>query len=159
PLYGTSLASLLDVGAVMAPAVATYAPRDPSRTVRYHVIAAHLETVLASLADAPEAAGLPASVERAWYDSWRCGILARGVLRRGLDTCPRELLVPFRCRRRGLCPWGAGRRLAQMAAHRVEQVLPWVPTRQGVGSVPIPLRDWTASSPALTATVQTIIRT
>jgi hypothetical protein len=48
----------------MAPAVATYAPRDPSGTVLYHVIAEHLETFLASLADDPEATGLPAYVER-----------------------------------------------------------------------------------------------
>ena len=33
----------------MAPAVATYVPRDPSHTVLYHVIAEHLETFLASL--------------------------------------------------------------------------------------------------------------
>jgi hypothetical protein len=49
--------------------------------------------------------------------------------------------------------------MAQMAAHLVEQVLPWVPTRQWVVSVPIPLRYWTASSPDLTAKVHTIIRT
>jgi hypothetical protein len=49
--------------------------------------------------------------------------------------------------------------MAQTAAHLVEQVLPWVPTRQWVVSVPIPLRYWTASSPDLTATVHTIIRT
>ena len=49
--------------------------------------------------------------------------------------------------------------MAQMAAHLVEQVLPWVPTRQWVVSVPIPLRYWTASSPDLTTTVHTIIRT
>ena len=39
----------------MAPAVATYAPRDPSSTVLYHVIAEHLETFLASLTDDSEA--------------------------------------------------------------------------------------------------------
>ena len=33
----------------MAPALATYEPRDPSRTVLYTVIADHLETLLASL--------------------------------------------------------------------------------------------------------------
>jgi hypothetical protein len=27
--------------------------------------------------------------------------------------------------------------MAQMAAHLVEQVLPWVPTHQWVGSVPV----------------------
>ena len=43
--------SLLSVGVRMAPAVATYAPRDPSGTVLYHVIAEHLETFLASCTD------------------------------------------------------------------------------------------------------------
>jgi len=45
-----------------------------------------------------------------------------------------------------------------MAAHLVEQVIPWVPTRQWVVSVPVPLRYWTASSPDLTAKVHTILR-
>jgi hypothetical protein len=48
--------------------------------------------------------------------------------------------------------------MAQLAAHLVEQVIPWVPTRQWVVSVPIPLRYWMASSKDLTATVHTIIR-
>jgi hypothetical protein len=143
----------------MAPAVATYAPRDPSRTVLYHVIAAHLETFLASLADDPEATGLPAYVQREFDDYLRCGILAHGFLRLGCDTCKKELLLPFSCKRRGFCPSCAGRRMAQMAAHLVECVIPWVPTRQWVVSVPIPLRYWTASSQDLTATVYTIIRT
>ena len=44
----------------MAPAVATYEPRHPSKTVLYHVIAEHLETFLASLDNDPDAKGLPA---------------------------------------------------------------------------------------------------
>jgi len=151
--------SLLSVGARMAPAVATYAPRDPSGTVLYHVIAEHLETFLGSLADDPGATGLPAYVQREFYDYLRCGILAHGFLRLGCDTCHHELLVPFSCKRRGFCPSCAGRRMAQTAAHLVEQVIPWVPTRQWVVSVPIPLRYWMASSQALTAKVHTIIRT
>ena len=79
----------------MAPAVATYAPRDPSQTVLYTVIAEHLETFLASLADDPEASGFPAYVQREFYDYLRCGILAHGFLRLGCDTCHKELLVPF----------------------------------------------------------------
>src|SRR6266566_2647099 len=143
----------------MAPAVATYAPRDPSSTVLYHVIAEHLETFLASLADDPEATGLPAYVQREFYDYLRCGILAHGFLRLGCDTCHHELLVPFSGKRRGFCPSCAGRRMAQMAAHLVEQVMPWVPTRPWVVSVPVPLRYWMAASQDLTATVHTIIRT
>jgi hypothetical protein len=143
----------------MAPAVATYAPRDPSSTVLYHVIAEHLETFLASCHDDPEATGFPAYVQQEFYDYLRCGILAHGFLRLGCDTCHHELLVPFSCKRRGFCPSCAGRRMAQMAAHLVEQVIPWVPTRQWVVSVPVPLRYWMASSQDLTAKVHTIIRT
>jgi len=143
----------------MAPAVPTYAPRDPSHTVLYTVIAEHLETFLASLADDPEATGLPAYVQREFDDYLRCGILAHGFLRLGCDTCKHELLVPFSCKRRGFCPSCAGRRMAQIAAHLVEQVIPWVPTRHCVVSVPVPLRYWMASSQDLTAKVHTIIRT
>jgi hypothetical protein len=143
----------------MAPAVATYEPRDPSHTVLYTVIADHLETFLASLDADPEATGLPAYVEREFYDYLRCSILAHGFLRLGCDTCPKELLLPFSCKRRGFCPSCAARRMAQTAAHLVECVIPWVPTRQWVVSVPIPLRYWMAASPDLTAKVHTIIRT
>src|SRR5262249_21737530 len=41
----------------------------------------------------------------------------------------------------------------------VECVIPWVPTRQWVVSVPVPLRYWMASSQDLTAQVHTIMRT
>ena len=93
----------------MAPAVATYEPRDPSRTVLYKVIADHLETFLASLDADPDAKGLPASVQREFYDYLPCGILAHGFLRLGCDTCQKELLLPFSCKRRGFCPSCAGR--------------------------------------------------
>jgi hypothetical protein len=49
--------------------------------------------------------------------------------------------------------------MAQTAAHLVTCVIPWVPTRQWVVSVPIPLRYWMAASQDLTAQVHTIIRT
>src|SRR5215813_1948993 len=142
----------------MAPAVATYEPRDPSSTALYKVIADHLETFLASLDADPNAKALPTYRQREFYDYLQCGILAHGFLRLGCDTCKHELLVPFSCKRRGFCPSCAGRRMAQTAAHLVECVIPWVPTRQWVVSVPIPLRYWTASSQDLTATVHTIIR-
>src|SRR5881296_3554436 len=142
----------------MAPAVATYEPRDPSRTVLYTVIADHLETFLASLDADPDAKGLPAYVQREFDDYLQCGILAHGFLRLGCDTCPKELLLPFSCKRRGFCPSCAARRMAQTAAHLVECVIPWVPTRQWVISVPVPLRYWMAASQDLTAHVQTIIR-
>jgi hypothetical protein len=143
----------------MTPAAATYEPRDPSRTVLYNVIAEHLETFLLSLHNDPDAKGLPAYVEREFYDYLQCGILAYGFLRLGCDTCPKETLLAFSCKRRGFCPSCAGRRMAQTAAHLVECVMPWVPTRQWVVSVPIPLRYWMSSSRDLMAQVHTTIRT
>src|SRR5712692_3330619 len=49
--------------------------------------------------------------------------------------------------------------MAQTTAHLVERVIPWVPTRQWVVSVSIPLRYWMAASQDLSATVHTIMRT
>jgi len=155
----TSIISMLHPGCTMAPAVATYEPHDPSHTVLSHVSADHLETFLASLDADPEATGLPASVQRALYDDLPCGLLAHGLLRLGWDTCHQERLWPCSGKRRGLCPAWAGRRMAPTAGHLVTQVMPGVPTRQWVVSVPIPLRDWMASSQALTATVHTSMRT
>jgi hypothetical protein len=143
----------------MTPAAATYEPRDPSRTVLYNVIAEHLETFLASLDDDPDAKGLPDYVQREFYDYLQCGILAHGFLRLGCESCKKEVLLAFSCKRRGFCPSCSGRRMAQTAAHLVEGVMPWVPTRQWVVSVPIPLRYWMASSRDLMAQVHTIIRT
>ena len=124
----------------MTPAITTYEPRDPSSTVLYKMIADHLETFLASCEAEPDAKGLPAYVERELYDYLQCGVLAHGFLRLGCDTCQHEMLLAFSCKRRGFCPSCAGRRMAQTAAHLVEQVIPWVPTRQWVVSVPVPLR-------------------
>ena len=143
----------------MAPALATYEPRDPSRTVLYTVIADHLRPFSPRARLIPMPRGLPAYVQREFYDYLQCGILAHGFLRLGCDTCQQELLLPFSCKRRGFCPSCAGRRMAQTAAHLVECVIPWVPTRQWVVAVPIPLRYWTASSKDLMAKVHTIIRT
>jgi Putative transposase/Transposase zinc-binding domain len=136
-----------------------YVPRDPSQTVLYRVVADYLETFLASLDADPDAKGLPAYVERELYDYLQCGILAHGFLRLGCETCHKELLLAFSCKRRGFCPSCAGRRMAQTAAHLVERVIPWVPMRQWVVSVPVPLRYWMAASQELTAQLHTIIRT
>jgi hypothetical protein len=143
----------------MTPSAATHEPWDPSRTVLYQVIAEHLETLLASLHDDPDAPGLPAYVEREFSDDRQCGILAHGFLRLGCESCQQEVRLAFRWKRRECCPSCPGRRMAQTAAHLVACVLPWVPTWQWVVSVPMPLRSWSAPSRALTAQVHTIIRT
>lgn len=135
-----------------------YQPREPSETILYQVIAEHLETFLATLTADPTAKGLPEYVREEFYAYLQCGILAHGFVRLGCDTCPHQVVLAFSCKKRGFCPSCAGRRMAQQAAHLVEQVIPWVLTRQWVVSVPIPLRYWMAPSRELTARGHTIIR-
>jgi hypothetical protein len=123
-----------------------YQPRDPSGTLLYQGIADHLETFLATLAADPTTKGLPDDVVDALDASLSCGILTHAFRRLGCDSCPHQMLLAFRCTKRGLCPSCAGRRMAQQTAHLVEQVIPWVPTRPWVVSLPIPLRYWMAPS-------------
>jgi hypothetical protein len=63
-----------------------YVPCDPSHTVLYTVVTDHLKTFLASLEADPDARGLPAYVQREFYDYLQCGIHAHGFLRLGCDT-------------------------------------------------------------------------
>src|SRR5262247_3364073 len=93
----------------------SYIPRDPSQTVLYTAVADHLETFLASLDADPDARGLPAYVEREFYDYLQCGIRTHGFLRLGCDTYHQDLLLAFSCKRLGFCPSCAGRRMAQTA--------------------------------------------
>jgi hypothetical protein len=46
----------------------THVLRDPSHTLLYRVVADHLETFLASLDADPDATGLPAYVQREFYN-------------------------------------------------------------------------------------------
>lgn len=91
----------------MAPAMpAIYEPRDPSSTVLYKAVSDHLETFLASLDADPGAKGLPAYVQKEFYDYLQCGILAHGFLWMGCDTCKKEMLLAFSCKRRAsTLPW------------------------------------------------------
>src|SRR2546427_7511806 len=81
----------------LAPTPSSYVPHDPSHTVLYTVVTDHLETFLASLEADPDARGLPAYVQREFYDYLQCGILAHGFVRLGCDTCKHEMLLAFSC--------------------------------------------------------------
>ena len=86
-----------------------------------------------------------------------CGILAHGFLRLRCAECAHEKLVAFSCKRRGFCPSCGARRMAESAAHLVDQVIPRVPVRQWVLSFPIPLRILFAAHPELLTPVLRVI--
>src|SRR3989454_7540910 len=131
---GTRLAGAATVGA------ATYQPRAAEGTVLHRVVRDHLETFLREVADRSDGGGLPRFVEREFREFLTCGALSRGVSRGRCESCAFERLVPFSCKRRGFCASCGGRRMAEQAAHLLDHVLPHVPVRQWVLSLPHRLR-------------------
>ncbi len=69
-----------------------------------------------------------------------CGILANGFARIRCPDCAYDTVVGFSCKGRGFCPSCMGRRMADTAARLVDQVLPEVPVRQWVLSLPWQVR-------------------
>jgi hypothetical protein len=129
----------------------TYTRHRPEESVLYNVIQQELETFLAR-AQAREQS-VPRFVEQEFHAFLRCGILAHGFLRLRCDDCGFDRLVPFSCKRRGFCPSCGGHRMAESAAHLVDRVLPEVPIRQWVLTLPYPLRYRCAYDAKLTSEV------
>lgn len=64
-------------------------------------------------------------------------------------TCGNELLVAFSCKGRGFCPSCTSRRMHDSAANLVNRVIPHVPVRQWVFSLPRWARFLLARDPML----------
>ncbi len=109
--------------------VAPYERRQPEETTLYQVIQDHVETFLAQV-EQETGTGLPQFVKDEFNAFLACGMLAHGFLRLRCGECTHEKLVAFSCKRRGFCPACGARRMAETAAHLVEQVIPHVPVRQ-----------------------------
>ena len=84
--------------------------------------------------------GLPKFVVDEFDAYLRCGILDHGFVQLACRGCGQEMVVAFSCKRRGFCPSCLGRRMSDIAAHLVDEVLPEVPTRQWVCTLPWRLR-------------------
>ena len=72
--------------------------------------------------------------------------------------CGHEQLLAFSCKHRGFCPSCGARRMSQTAAHLVDHVIPHVPVRQWVLSLPIPLRVLLAAQPELVTPVVQVVQ-
>ena len=117
------------------------------------VIRKHLETFVREAAERGDGSGLPQFVEEEFRGFLTCGILAHGFARLRCDGCGLEHLLPFSCKGRGFCPSCGGRRMTERAAHLVDAVLPRVPVRQWVLSLPHGLRDLLARNHGLCSAV------
>ncbi|MCH8891367.1 MAG: transposase zinc-binding domain-containing protein, partial [Myxococcales bacterium] len=128
-----------------------YRRHKPQDTLLHQVIRENLETFLANARErGPPVARFVVRELRAYL---KCGVLAEGFLRVHCDACGYDRLVAFSCKGRGFCPSCAGRRMADTAAHLVERVLPEVPVRQWVLTLPYPLRYRCAWDARLTSEV------
>jgi len=81
----------------------------------------------------------------------------RAVNRLGQGLAPLAGTLAFSCKRRGFCPSCGARRMSQTAAHRVDHVIPHVPVRQWVLSLPIPLRVLLAAQPERVTSVLQVV--
>jgi hypothetical protein len=133
----------------------TYSRRRPELTPCYKIIQEELSTFVGER----EAEGrpLPRYVMEEFEAYLRCGIPAYGFLRLQCNGCHEEKIVAFSCKKRGLCPSCCGKRMAESAAHLVDNVLPMVPFRQFVLSFPIPLRFWLHANEKLYAKIHQLV--
>lgn len=86
-----------------------------------------------------------------------CGMLAHGFLRLRCGECGHDKLLAFSRKRRGFCLSCGARRMSQTAAHLVAHVIPHVPVRQWVLSLPIPQRVLLAAPPELVTPVLQVV--
>ena len=133
-----------------------YERHRPEQTTLYRLVQQHAATFFEQ-AEAAAGAGLPQFVKDEFDAFLECGILAHGFLRLRCGDCGHDKLVAFSCKRRGFCPSCGARRMAQTATHLVDHVIPRVPVRQWVLSLPIPLRLLLAAQPKLVTPVLQVV--
>ncbi|HVX93653.1 MAG TPA: transposase [Polyangia bacterium] len=130
-----------------------YTRHRPEETVLYAALQAHWKTFVAELEAVAEPPVLPAFVVAEVEAFLRCGILSHGLVLAKCRDCGWCRPVAFSCRRRGFCASCIGRRMSDFAAQLVDRVIPRVPIRQWVLTVPHRLRARMMFDPALTSAV------
>lgn len=131
-----------------SPRSTVYRRRQPERTLLYRTVQTHLATWLA-LQDDGAGACAPAVTEREFRRYLECGILAHGFARARCTDCGHDFLVAYSCKGRGVCPSCTTRRMVETAAHLADHVIPRLPVRQWVLSVPKRLRYHLERDPAV----------
>jgi hypothetical protein len=124
-----------------------YRQRRPEKTLLYPLIQQHLESFLEHVHDA-SGKRLPKYVENEFRRYLECGLHAHGFARAVCETCGDELLLPFSCKLRGICPSCNSRRMSNAAAHLIDHVIaPDLTLRQWILTVPFELRLLLAAKP------------
>ena len=134
-----------------------YERHRPEQTTLYRLVQQHAASFVAHT-EASTGSALPRFVKDEFDAFLECGILAHGFLRLRCGECGHDKLLAFSCKRRGFCPSCGARRMSQTAAHLVDYVIPHVPVRQWVLSLPMPLRLLLAAQPELVTPVLQVVQ-
>ena len=130
----------MGAAALATPATAgpVYTRRQPEKTALFQVVQQHLLTFEQQWTDAADGRMLPSFVTDELHGFTACGILGRGFAHLYCEACGQHHVVAFSCKARAVCPSCLGRRMSEGAAELVDHVLPEVPIRQWVLTVPFP---------------------
>jgi hypothetical protein len=115
-----------------------YERHNPEKSLLYQIIAKNLNPFFKKCE--AENHPVPSFIRREFEAYLRCGVLAYGFARVYCQECRYDRLVPFSCKRRGFCGSCLARRMSETAVRLVDSVIPEIPTRQWVLSLPAPLR-------------------
>ena len=135
-----------------------YERHRPEQTTLYRLVQQHAASFIAHT-EANTGSELLRFIKDEFDAFLERGILAHGFLRLRCGECGHDKLLAFSCKRRGLhSPSCGARGKSQTAAHLVDHVIPHVPVRQWVLSLPIPLRVLLAAQPELVTPVLQVVQ-
>lgn len=122
-----------------------YIPHAPEKTDLHRIIRINYQQIFRD--KEIQGTHLPFHLEREFRKYLTCGNLAYGMARFHCSCCQKDKLVAFSCKGRTLCRSCTGRRTADTAKHLLEEVIPPVPVRQWVLSMPYTYRFLLATQP------------
>ena len=117
-----------------------YRRRTPEQSVLHEVVRSEWPALRALCKESNDGRGLPVFIEKAVEKYMKCGDLRHGFVRAACRSCNESIVVAFSCKARGICNSCDGRRMTEVAAHWVDEVIPAVPVRQFVLTFPWDLR-------------------
>lgn len=118
---------------------------DPTKTDLHQIVRSHYRQIFYDKENSGRA--FPFHTEREFRKYLTCGIPLYGMARFHCSHCNHDKFVAYSCKGRTLCPSCTGRRMSDTAKHLIEEVIPEVPIRQWVLSMPYTHRFLLATNP------------
>lgn len=127
-----------------------YKPRRPEKTVLYQVIKRYYKTWRRN------AQNVPRYVDKEFNQYIGCGILSHGFACAHCYVCHQEFFLAFSCKGRGVCPSCNTKRMVEISAHLIENLIPAIPMRQWVISFPKRIRHFLQTDVILKAVLSVV---